>query len=73
MTAESSAPLTCRFSVFGKLYFTPLHRSSSATEPVCWMVQRILVAPSAIILLPACCPARNSSEEKWVSAPACCQ
>ena len=47
VTAESSAPLTCMFSVFGKLSFTPAQRSSRATEPACWMVQRILVAPAA--------------------------
>src|SRR6478736_91941 len=35
------------FSVFGKLSLTPAQRSSNATDPVCWMLHRILVAPSA--------------------------
>ena len=34
------------------------------------MVHRILVAPSAFALAPACWPASRSSEEKWASAPA---
>ena len=71
VTAESSAPLTWRFSVFGKLSLTPAQRSSSATEPVCWMVQRILVAPAALALAPACWPASFSSEEKCAIEPAC--
>ena len=71
VTAESSAPLTWRFSVFGKVSLTPLQRSSRATEPACWIVQRIFLAPAALAFCPACWPARNSSEEKWVRAPAC--
>ena len=31
-TDGRSAPLTCRFSVFGKVFFTPAHRVSSATD-----------------------------------------
>ena len=54
VTAESSAPLTWMFSVFGKLSFTPAQRSSKATDPVCWMMHRIFVAPSAFASAPAC-------------------
>ena len=53
VTAESSSPLTWMFSVFGKASLTPLQRSSRATEPVCWIVHRIFVAPSALAFFPA--------------------
>ncbi len=70
VTAESSWPLTWMFSVFGKADLTPAQRSSSATDPVCWMVHRIFVAPSAFAFSPACWPASFSSEEKWAREPA---
>ena len=53
VTAESSAPLTWMFSVFGKVFFTPAQRSSRATEPACWIVHRIFLAPAALARFPA--------------------
>ena len=64
VTAESSAPLTWMFWVFGNVSFTPLQRSSRATDPDCWIVHRTFVPPAALTRSPACWPARNSSEEK---------
>ena len=63
VTAESSWPLTCRFSVFGKLSFTPLQRGPRAPPSRLLDGAKDLGGAAACILLPACCPAQNSSEE----------
>ncbi len=70
-TDGRSAPLTCRFSVFGKPYFTPWQRVSSATEPWAWMMHSVLpLASSAASFCPTVCPASSSSEPKYILAPA---
>ena len=69
-TDGRSAPLTCRFSVFAKVFFTPAQRVSSATEPWAWMTQSALPPPSSVIFLPMVWPARSSSEPKYIFDPA---
>ena len=56
--------------MFAKPCFTPAQRASSATEPCAWITHSALPPPSCAIFCPAVCPAKVSSEPKYIFAPA---
>src|SRR4051812_35203751 len=71
-TDGRSVPLTLMFSVLGSVFFTPAHRASSWTCPCSWMTQSVwLFGVAWTIFCPTVCPARSSSEPKYIRAPYC--